>query len=246
MGRHSRPHQFRFPWKTVSVLVVVGLLITLGVWFFGRQESRPSKAHYPELGLSLTQADGYQDFQQLQQEGVKFVYLKASQGSDYTDDNFAGNYDRAVGTNMYVGVYHYFSFDTSAAKQAQNFEAAVGEQVGNLPLMVHLEYYGPYRNEPPKTKAARARLKKFIELITAYYGKAIIIQGAPDILHQLVPSSWKNQEWVIQTSKPKKTEKIAFWQYSPTARIPKSSIDQRFALSVFNGSAAQWEAFVRK
>lgn len=40
------------------------------------------------LGVSISDADGYRDFHLLQQHGVQFVYLKATQGADYFSDLF--------------------------------------------------------------------------------------------------------------------------------------------------------------
>lgn len=62
--------------------------------------TRPSTRQYPMLGVSISDADGYQDFHLLQQHGVQFVYLKATQGADYFSDLFLNNYWRIQGGSV--------------------------------------------------------------------------------------------------------------------------------------------------
>ena len=80
----------------------------------------PSQEEYPVRGVDVYSYQGEIDWGVLS-EGLDFAYIKATEGSRYTDDRFAYNYEQARKTGLRVGAYHFFSFESSGASQAENF-----------------------------------------------------------------------------------------------------------------------------
>ena len=119
------------------------LIIALGalfVWWHQRNP-RPDPQTYPVLGVRLDQTDGVQDFDSLRSSKVSFVYLKATEGSSYFDDNFNTNFNQAAGSRLSIGIYHVFSFETTPQAQAAQFTRQVGQNIGDLPIGIYLSYY---------------------------------------------------------------------------------------------------------
>lgn len=101
-------------WRRIVLLSLLAIAVITGIWWWLQNRTdRPNEQQYPVLGAQISQEDGYQDYQILKKESLKFVYLKATEGASYKDDNFDSNYSRAEGSGMSVGVYHFFSFDSS-------------------------------------------------------------------------------------------------------------------------------------
>ncbi|HEX4704843.1 MAG TPA: lysozyme [Pseudonocardiaceae bacterium] len=79
--------------------------------------------------------------------GATFTYVKATEGIDFTDPNFAANYNGAYQAGLLRGAYHFATPDTSdGATQANYFISHGGGWSADgrtLPPAVDLEY-NPY------------------------------------------------------------------------------------------------------
>src|SRR5262245_53307163 len=56
----------------------------------------------------------------------RFVIVKASEGTGYTNDYYQGDVSGARGAGMIAGAYHWLHYSTSGAAQAQHFLQSVG------------------------------------------------------------------------------------------------------------------------
>ena len=222
------------------MIIFIGLiLVILGLSFnFLRNTTRPSSRQYPVLGVSISDTDGYQDFHLLQQHGVQFVYLKATQGADYFSDRFLDNYWRIQGAQLAVGCYHYFSFSSSAVAQYHNFVGNVGARIGNLPIVLQINNYTDQR---PSWKQINRRAKKLQYLLMRHYHRTVILQVDPRDRALL-----QNQSggWLNCGPRPVHNLQLDFWQYDTRGKIPSLASTNRYHLSVFNGSQADFNNFI--
>ena len=69
-------------------------------------------------------------------------FIKATEGSSFVDEHFAYNYAEARKTDLAVGAYHFFSYDSPGAAQAENFINTVAPHAGMLPPVIDVEFYG--------------------------------------------------------------------------------------------------------
>lgn len=231
---YAETYQRRYHLRWVAGVL---LLLALVGWLFWRQVNRnprPSESQYPVMGVLLEQSDGVQNFAELNQAGAKFAYLKATEGASYFDDQFNTNYDRGQGGPVVLGVYHYFSFDSSPEAQLAHFKKQVDQRVGQLPIGVYLEYYGTYQNEPPAKATLIRQLQRFIDLLAATYHKPVVLMGMPAILSAVKTVSPTSLRWVISHQQPKQA---GFWQYTTGAKLPGGS-DSVYQSAVFTGDEA--------
>lgn len=74
-------------------------------------------------GIDISHWDGEIDFYKVKDQGIKVVYIKATQGESLIDSNFKINVTKAKEAGLLVGFYHFFNPGTedSAKKQAFHF-----------------------------------------------------------------------------------------------------------------------------
>ncbi|MFD1393270.1 GH25 family lysozyme [Lacticaseibacillus jixianensis] len=194
---------------TAGGLVTLVLAAVLGGWLWSQRQTGVAK--YPVRGVVLAQSDGSADFQALQSAGLAFVYLKSTQGASFFDDRFAANYEQATSSGLKVGVYHYFSFDSDPAAQADYFAAKVGRTTGTLPIGLRVAFYGGYANHPPAVAVLRAKVQAFIVELRRYTTRPLVLMGTPTVLGALKGSDRSAKRWVISAGKPRFAG-ATFWQ----------------------------------
>ena len=103
------------------VLMISALLIWNGVILL----NNPSVKKYPIRGVDVSSYQGDINWPVLASQNISFAFIKATEGSTSVDDNFEYNYIQAQKTNLRIGAYHFFSYDSSGKTQADNFIATV-------------------------------------------------------------------------------------------------------------------------
>ena len=101
-------------------------------------------------GVDVSHHQGKIDFAKVAASGVRFVYLKATQGKSFVDDMFLKNVKAAQAAGLAVGAYHYFVPDGGAGGQFSNFWAAVMNCGGPAGMLVPaLDVEGDNQNTLP-------------------------------------------------------------------------------------------------
>ena len=99
---------------------------------------------YPVKGVDVSSYQKDIDWDGLEKEGFSFAFIKATEGSSHVDSRFSENWKNAGRTGMKIGAYHFLSYDTPGASQADNFINTVNKKWGMLPPVVDVEFYGRY------------------------------------------------------------------------------------------------------
>lgn len=98
-------------------------------------------------GLDVSGYQGAIDWVAVAGHGARFAYVKATEGTDYANPYFAGQYGGAAAAGLIRGAYHFATPDTSGgAAQADYFLAHGGGWTADgqtLPGMLDLEW-NPY------------------------------------------------------------------------------------------------------
>jgi len=96
-------------------------------------------------GIDVSHHNGVVDWAIVAQRGVRFAYIKASQGDRFRDSRFAANW-AAAGKNTTIrrGAYHFLTPDRSGKDQAKIFlailDAAGGLKKDDLTPVLDLEW----------------------------------------------------------------------------------------------------------
>jgi Lyzozyme M1 (1,4-beta-N-acetylmuramidase) len=157
------------------------------------------------------------------------VYIKVSEGSTYTDPNFASNATSAGKAGMKYGFYHYFwpYADTSnAVKQADIFYNLISAYpYACVPVLDVEEANG-------MTKAQIvASVHAFADEFQRLSGQQIMIYISNNFIDQYLDSSFSNYKlWVAnyKTTPPQKTgvwTQWTMWQTTGSAKVDGISSD---------------------
>lgn len=158
----------------LAATVLLGLLlwISAGAW-------HPSTLRFPLQGIDVSHHQGAIAWAKLPEQGVRFAWIKASEGGDGRDSLFRRNWDGAAAAGVPRGAYHFFTLCRPGAEQAANFIAAVPLDPKALPPAVDLEYLGNCARKPEPGRL-RAELASFLAAVEAHYGKRAILYLTPE------------------------------------------------------------------
>ena len=100
-------------------------------------------------GIDVSSWQGYIDYNQVKNDGIEIVYIKASQGQNYKDPYFEINYENAKLNGLKVGVYHYLTARsiTEAEREAEFFSSIISEKQIDCKLAIDFEDFGELSKE---------------------------------------------------------------------------------------------------
>ncbi len=151
----------------IAVAAAGGILLYAPHW-------HPSDRRFPQQGIDVSHHQGAIDWAALPAQGVDFAYIKASEGGDFRDRRFAGNWAGAQAAGIRCGAYHFFTLCRGGAEQAANFIAAVPAEADALPPAVDLEYMGNC-DRPLSIDQFHAELASYLRLVEAHYRQPALL-----------------------------------------------------------------------
>lgn len=228
----------------VLIAVLGATLLYSGVLLL----NHPSRSRFPVRGVDVSSYQGEIDWPVLAGQGIDFAFIKATEGSGLVDNRFSYNWQHATQTDLLVGAYHFFSYDSAGATQAQNFIETVPVTPGMLPPVVDIEFYGGNHNNPPSKDQVLPILNEFLSILEAHYGVRPILY-VTDLSYELYIEGGYEDYLIWARSmlgRPRLSDgrQWDFWQYSNRGRLKGYTGDERFIdLNVFNGTKEQLLAY---
>lgn len=205
--------------------------------------------HYKIHGTDISKYQGVIDWQRLKASGISFVFIKATEGGDHLDSNFAVNWYQAKSANLPRGAYHFYYFCRPARDQARWFIRNVPKDRSALPPVLDIEWNhtSPTCRIKPEPRVVRREIGVFLSMLQAYYGKKPIIYTTVDFFDQNDLRLLKNYRFWLRSVAGHPSEKYgshpwAFWQYTGTGQIPGITGDAD--INVFHGSDVEWLSFI--
>lgn len=235
--RRSRKHPRRIVW-----IILVLVIILAGAGYFWHVHRSSSLSTYPVRGAMITQDDGYVDFQQLKDSGLKFVYLKATSGARYKDDEFEDNYNRISGSGLETGIYHEFSFTSSAKEQYDYIVSQVKKESGTLPIAIHVTYYEGSR---PNVKTQGKKLAQLMKMLASHYDQECIVWASPSIQKALVnPYVTHSKRMLTTTELTSKNTDVKFIQYVGKDKLEINKQTSNLLPAIYNGNVKSWKQYI--
>ena len=212
------------------------------------------------FGIDVSYHQEWIDWQKVSTSGVRFAFIKATEGSDYTDPMFEQNMRGAAEAGIVTGTYHFFLPRLDPLAQARHYVKTLQQVAGDhptLPPCVDIETPGL-----GKTGLNQA-LKVFLEEIFRLSGRTGMIYVSPGFWSSYLPvpslSGYKltasGVDWAAEhplwvahytTGWPYQVYPWvgwAFWQFSSSGKI--SGISTRVDLNRFSGNAKDLLALVK-
>lgn len=233
-------------------LVVLGLILIIFIvvftlWHYGVVIfNAPSEKIYKVKGVDVSSYQGDIDWNILSEQEIEFAFIKATEGSSFVDEKFDINYKNASKTNLKIGAYHFFSYDSEGDTQADNFIRVVPKEDSMLPPVVDIEFYGDKYKNIPNIEETQKQLKILLQKLEDYYDKKPIIYATYKSYNLYIANNFKdNYIWirdVYSTPKLKDNREWTFWQYTDKVRLDGyNGKEKRIDINVFNGNIEKFK-----
>jgi lysozyme len=213
-------------------------------------EGMPRPSDYPIHGIDVSKYQGDIDWAAVKNSGVKFVWIKATEGGDHTDERFSANWAGAKEVGIPRGAYHFVYWCRPPNEEVSWFEQNVPVESDALPPVLDVE-------PTPTSQTCHRHLDKesvipemrvMLEEMERHYGKRPIIYTSVDFYEAILSDGAFSDYpiWVRSTKHHPSvrygSRKWRFWQYQADGSTPGivGHVDQ----NVYYGSPAQWQAFL--
>jgi lysozyme len=231
---------------TIIIILILWVIIIKGYYMGYWRFNYPSEKDFPVRGIDISHHQGKINWERVRSERISFVYMKATEGSDFKDPMFKRNWRQAKTIGLKCGAYHFFSFRKSGAEQAKNFINTVPPEPGMLPPVIDLEFMGNTRNVPSQDVIVN-ELSDFARDIKITYGRNPVIYVTQDIYDRFLQDTGNQyQYWirnVIQHPDLSNIKKWVLWQYANNGNI--DGFHSRVDLDVFVGSTGEFQRWLQ-
>lgn len=222
----------------LGVLVLIALLVYgFSSLFGGKGDDHVVK------GVDLSAYQGEIDWDILADQNIDFAYIKATEGSDFVDEQFVKNWKESQKTGLKVGAYHFLSYDTTGKDQAKNFIDNVPVSNKNLPPVVDMELYGTYLTTPMEKAKVKVILDEFLKEIENNYKVKPIIYTNQYLFDLYLGTDYKDYKiWIVDLDNNwaetlPNGEEWTFWQYSHRNILDGYQGSETFIdMNVYNGT----------
>jgi lysozyme len=227
----------------VAGIALAGVAAGALLWaFYPRIETAAS---YKVRGVDVSAHNGAIDWARLKADGVAFAYIKASEGGDFTDPEFANNWRGASMAGIPRGAYHFLTQCRSGLAQAQQFLSVVPRDTGALPPVVDAEHMGPC-TQGPAMKDIAAELEVFLDEVEARLGKRPIIYTTKEFHDAYLAGLFPDERFWVRSLffEPEfRKGQWTFWQYHNKG--VRDGVKGPVDLNAFRGTEAELDALMQ-
>jgi lysozyme len=210
----------------------------------------PHAKDYPIHGIDVSKFQGDIDWNAVASSGVKFAWIKATEGGDRLDQHFQANWTGAKAAGVPRGAYHFVYWCRPPLEEISWFEQNAPVEDDALPPVLDVEATPTSKTcHRHLTQAgAIADMKVMLEEMWRHYGKRPIIYTTVDF-YQAILSDGALIDYPIwvRSTKYHPTVKYGprpwhFWQYQSDGSV--AGIASHVDRDAFFGTKNQWDAFL--
>ena len=223
--------------------IAISVIVLISLFWFGiiHFNNPPSDSI---IGIDVSSYQGDIDWKTLSSQKISFAFIKATEGSSFVDPCFKKNWVNAADTDLRIGAYHFFSFESSGEKQAELFCSSVTPTDNMLPPVIDVEFYSRFKSvKDINTADVKHELRIMVDLISAEYAMKPIIYATNESFEAIVKNDFSDCElWFrsVYSSMPDEIE-AAFWQFSNRHRLDGYNGKEPYIdMDVFCGSSEEF------
>lgn len=237
--------------SAAAVFVVAAAIIVMVILVLRKRINiNPMIAgQYKVRGVDVSHYQGTVDWEKLASQDIDFAMIKATEGSGHVDECFVQNWQAASETNLYLGAYHFFSFDSEGHRQAASFIGTVGSLDGKLAPVIDVEYYGNKSSNPPEREEVVQNLKALLGTLEQHYKVKPIIYTTYTVYNEYIKGEFDDYPlWVRSVHCPPMVlfgSNWIFWQYMDNAVLEGYEGGEKYIdMNVFKGTKEELEVFL--
>lgn len=197
----------------------------------------PVPATFNSYGIDISHHQGKIDwvvFKEKADSLIRFVYCKATEGTDFVDPQWENNRNQLTELNIKHGAYHFFNPKTSSLTQANHFLKYYNCNQNDLPPVLDSE------TEGDSDQHLIEEMKKWLIHVEESTGKRPIIYTSYHFYNTKFKHAFEGYKfWIANYSNtPHRVEHkdVIHWQYSDQGKIPgiKNNVDLNYSKINFN------------
>ena len=207
----------------ISITLLVAVL-TAGCWYAYQRYYKsgpvvePDEGLYPLRGIDVSAHNGEVDYERVKDAGYDFVFIKATEGTDFQDKIFIDNIRKAKAAGLRVGAYHFFRFDTDGNLQAVNFMHALRNRSLDFPAVIDVEEWGNPK-DGIATSQIVGRLRQMIDRLE-YHGREVVLYTNKDSYNRFIKGNFDQYPlWICSFTELDNNLDWAVWQYSHSGSV---------------------------
>lgn len=222
-------HKYTLP-AILTLLILAIAFLLIGFFNFKRQTTLPPDSNSSAIGIQLNQDIDYVDLHKLQSNGISFVYLKATQGRSYFDENYLSYRDQILGTKLAFGSMILYSNESTLREHYRYFFKQVGNNTGSLPILL--------------VPAVNSRSVKYLKSMSQF--AAMLERRRKGVIVEL---DYKYHQYFNPQTKfissgnkmPNKLE-YSFWRYTTNGRVKNvTGLEKGVTMYAYNGTVSQYK-----
>ncbi len=239
--------------RKVSVLVAAALAMALGgcAASVGSLEmsDMPHATDYAIHGIDVSRYQGLIDWDRVKGAGVRFAWIKASEGGDHQDERFWENWQNSKAAGVRRGPYHFVYWCRPWQEEMAFFERVAPVEPDALPPVLDVEATPTSKTCKRKLYPAEtiADMRKMLAEMERHYGKKPVIYTTVDFYAAILAGGALTDYPIwVRSTKYFPTVRYGdrrwhFWQYQSDGHI--DGIAGKVDRNAFFGTAEQWQDF---
>lgn len=165
-------------WQSARHLVADGIVGRLS-WAAALETAPTPEPTRALEGIDISSNQGHVRFDQVKADGIDLVYLRASDGVNWTDPEFYNYAAAAWAEGLPVGAYHYLRARADADEQARQFVERCKRAGCTKNPMIDVE---PENNKGKKSPEWLEAILKFSDVVERAFGKKPFVYSYPGFL----------------------------------------------------------------
>lgn len=180
--------------------------------------------HSEEMGIDVSHWQGDVDWKKVQAHGIKFAFVKATEGLAPKDPKFDRNWKALKDVDLIRGAYHFLDPTIDGRKQARHFLATVNFAPGDIIPVVDVE-----RLKRTSNAELHRQLVRFLDEVKTRTGLNCMIYVSPAFWKEHLAPEEKtprtNHLWVAayEVKDPPTIAGLpawSVWQYTRKGKVP--------------------------
>jgi lysozyme len=186
------------------------------------QVNRPDTTAFSVRGIDVSNHQGDIDWSLVAGAGIRFAFIKATEGSDFRDARFRANWNAADAAGVARGAYHFFTFCSPGREQAEHFLRTAPPTPGALAPVADVEFVGNCKSWSD-LGAVRGELRAFLQRVEEAWGVPPILYVTRDSFERVVAGEFGEYPvWIRSVFDQPAADDYGrwlIWQFSETGRI---------------------------
>jgi lysozyme len=206
---------------------------------------------HPIHGIDVSKYQGEIDWHAVHDSGVRFAWIKATEGGDVVDSKFRANWEGARAAGVPRGPYHFMFWCRPWQEEVNWFITNVPVEPDALPPVLDVE-------ATPQSKMCKrtlerdktiADMRQILQELERHYGKKPVIYSSVDF-YQSILFDGALADYPIWVRSTKYHPAVRYgnrlwhiWQYASDGSVPgiQGAVDR----NCFYGSESDWRRWLR-